>query len=113
MQKEEEEWVRGVAGYKQVTTNVVKHPPSRGDLWLIPLVPNCLAVHSPSVNQPADNQAADATRDENRSILMRDNGVRQADEKAKYQAHNPAWHFRQLHTPNDKSDREAAGERAE
>ena len=49
-----------------------------------------LDVSSPPVDQPTNNQTADTAEDKNGNVLVRDDGVRKADEQTKQQADKPA-----------------------
>ena len=49
-----------------------------------------LDVRSPPVNQAANHKTSDAPQNENRAILMCDDGVGKADEQAKQQTYKPA-----------------------
>src|ERR1051325_11667761 len=68
---------------------------------------------SPPVNQPPNNQPSDTAKDENRNILMRNDGVRQADKQTEQDADKPTRPYWQLNTPDDKSNGEATTECAE
>ena len=41
------------------------------------------------MDQTANNKTADAAKDEDRDILVRDDGIRKAEEQAKQQADKP------------------------
>ena len=49
-----------------------------------------LDVGFPPVNHPTNDETSDATKDENRNILVCDDGVRKADEQAEQKADKPA-----------------------
>jgi hypothetical protein len=72
-----------------------------------------LDVGSPSVDQTADNKAADPAEDKDRNILVCNDGVWKADEKPEEQPDQPAGPERQLHATNNESNGEATGESAE
>ena len=48
-----------------------------------------LDVGSPSVDQTANNKTADAAKDKDRNVIVRDDGIRKADEQAKQKADKP------------------------
>jgi hypothetical protein len=76
-------------------------------------LPLRLGVCSPPVNQPTNNQPADTAKDKNRNILVRNDGVRQADKQTEQEADKPARPSWQLNAPDDKPNGEAAYECAE
>jgi len=49
-----------------------------------------LDVNFPTMNYAANNKATDASKNQNGHILVRDDGVRKANEQAKQQADKPA-----------------------
>jgi hypothetical protein len=72
-----------------------------------------LGARSPPVNQTANHKAADTAEEENRNVLVRNDGVGKADEQAKQKAGQPARPAWQLHTTDNESNSETAGEGTE
>jgi hypothetical protein len=69
-----------------------------------------LDVDSPTMNQPAYDEATNATEHENRNILVSNDGIRKADEQPEQQSDQPARPRRQLHATDDEADGESTGE---
>lgn len=59
-----------------------------------------LGANHPAVNQASDNEPAQSAKDEDGSIRLGDDRVRQAEEQTEKQANGPTWngHF---HTTDD------------
>ena len=72
-----------------------------------------LDVNLPPVDQASDHQTTDTTENEDRDILICNDGVRKTDEQTKKKSNDPSGPRGQLHAADDKTDGEATRERSE
>ena len=84
---------------------------TNGLIWQY--LPKGLGVGSPPVDQPTNDQTADAAENKNGNILLGDDGVGKADQQTEQEADHPTGPARELDAANDESNRKATAKSAE